>query len=129
MNLIKYAYNFSNQYNVAKTNNNYTTTPNIPKLNESIEDLKIEKRIKLFIKYFDILSPESKLNVINKIKSYSNENLTFDKDLQYFINQIDEKFNWNILGSFINSIKYKNFIIFIESLYRQSIFIRINNEF
>jgi hypothetical protein len=126
MDLIKYAYNFSYQVNMSKTNNNYTTTPN---LNETIEDLKIEKRIKLFIKYFDILSSESKFNVINKIKIYSNENLTFDKDLQYFINQIDEKFNWNILGSFINSIKYKNFIIFIESLYRQSIFIRINNDF
>jgi hypothetical protein len=126
MDLIKYAYNFSYQVNMSKTNNNYTTKPN---LNETIEDLKIEKRIKLFIKYFDILSSESKFNVINKIKIYSNENLTFDKDLQYFINQIDEKFNWNILGSFINSIKYKNFIIFIESLYRQSIFIRINNDF
>ena len=54
MDLIKYAYNFNYQYNMAKTNNNYTNTSITPKLNESIEDLKIEKRIKLFIKYFDI---------------------------------------------------------------------------
>jgi hypothetical protein len=126
MDLFNFTDSFINKFKIPEPQKNFTYEL---KIKNPPEDLKIEKRIKLFIKYFDILSPDSKLIVINKIKNYSNENLTFDKDLQFFINQIDEKFNWNILGSFINNIKYKNFILFIESLYRQSIFIRINNEF
>jgi hypothetical protein len=126
MDLFNFTNSFINKFKIQEPQKNFTYEL---KIKNPPEDLKIEKRIKLFIKYFDILSADSKLIVINKIKNYSNENLTFDKDLQFFINQIDEKFNWNILGSFINNIKYKNFILFIESLYRQSIFIRINNEF
>jgi hypothetical protein len=126
MNYIKCAYNFSYQYNVQKENNSYNI---IQKLNNTTEDLKIEKRIKLLIKYLDILESSNRQLVIVKIKQYSYENLKFDPDLQYVISNIDDKFNWNLIISLINNIKYKNFILFIESLYRQSIFIRINNEF
>ena len=126
MDIIKCAYNFSYQYNVPKINNNYN---NVQKLNNTNEDLKIEKRIQLLIKYLDILERSAKQLVLVKIKQYSYDNLKFDPELQYLITNIDDKFNWNLIISLINNIKYKNFILFIESLYRQSIFIRINNEF
>jgi hypothetical protein len=126
MDNIKYAYNLSYQYNVQKVNNNYNF---FQKLNNITEDLKIPKRIQLLIKYLDILEPSTRQLVLVKIKQYSYENLKFDPDLQYVISNIDDKFNWNLIISLINNIKYKNFILFIESLYRQSIFIRINNDF
>jgi hypothetical protein len=126
MDIIKYAYNFSYQYTSQKTNSNYTL--NLKSNNQSNEDLKIEKRIKLFIKYFDILSLSTKKDVINKIKNFSYDHLNFDKELQHLISTIDETFNWNLMITLINDIKYKNFILFIESLYSQCIFIRINNQ-
>jgi hypothetical protein len=126
MDNIKYAYNLSYQYNVQKVNNNYNF---FQKLNNITEDLKIPKRIQLLIKYLDILEPSTRQLVLVKIKQYSYENLKFDPELQYVISNIDSKFNWNVIISLINNIKYKNFILFIESLYHQSIFIRINNHF
>ena len=124
MNYIKYAYNLSYQIKSPVTNNTYEAKL---KLNKPPEDLQIEKRIKLFIKYFDILSFETKKHVIERIKNYCDYHLNFDPELQYLISKIDETFNWNLLISLINDQKYKNFILFIESLYSQCIFIRINN--
>jgi len=125
MDIIKYAYNFTTyKYTSPKTNSNYTINL---KSNTPNDDLKLEKRIKLFIKYFDILALPTKKHVIERIKNFSYDNLKFDKDLQYLISTIDETFNWNLIISLINDIKYKNFILFIESLYSQCIFIRINN--
>jgi hypothetical protein len=126
MDIIKYAYNLTTfKYTSPKTNINYNINL---KLNDPNEDLKIEKRIKLFIKYFDILSPCAKKHVIERIKNYSYDHLKFDTELQYLISTIDETFNWNLVTSLINDIKYKNFILFIENLYSQCIFIRINNQ-
>ena len=76
----------------------------------------------------DILEPSTRQLVLVKIKQYSYENLKFDPELQYVISNIDDKFNWNLIISLINNIKYKNFLLFIESLYSQCIFIRINNQ-
>jgi hypothetical protein len=126
MDLFNFTNSFSYKFKTPEPHKNFTYEL---KIKNPPEDLKIEKRIKLFIKYFDILAPDTKLNVINKIKQYSYENLKFDPELQYVISNIDNNFNWNLIISLINNIKYKNFILFIESLYRQSIFIRINNEF
>jgi hypothetical protein len=126
MDIIKCAYNLSYQYTVPKINNSYN---NVQKLNNTNEDLKIEKRIQLLIKYLDILEASAKQLVLVKIKQYSYDNLKFDPELQYLITNIDDKFNWNLIISLINNIKYKNFILFIESLYHQSIYIRINNHF
>jgi len=118
------ASNFSYSFRAPVTNNIYEAKL---QLNTPIEDLQIEKRIKLFIKYFDILSLETKKHVIKRIKNYCDYHLNFDPELQYVISKIDETFNWNLLISLINDKKYKNFILFIESLYSQCIFIRINN--
>ena len=118
------ASNFSYSFRAPITNNVYEAKL---QLNTPSEDLKVEKRIKLFIKYFDILSLETKKHVIERIKNYCDHNLNFDPELQYLITKIDETFNWNLLISLINDQKYKNFILFIESLYSQCIFIRINN--
>ena len=71
----------------------------------------------------NLLIPDFPLQ-ISEFKFY---NLNFDPELQYLISKIDETFNWNLLISLINDQKYKNFILFIESLYSQCIFIRINN--
>jgi hypothetical protein len=124
MNYIKYAYNLSYQIKSPTTNNTYEAKL---KLNEPPEDLQLEKRIKLFIKYFDILSKQTKEHVLERIKTYSENNLKFDPELQYVITTIDINFNWELLISVMNNMKYKNFILFIESLYSQCIFIRINN--
>lgn len=126
MDIIKYAYNLTTyKYTSPKTNSDYTINlkSNIPN-----EDLKIEKRIKLFIKYFDILAPSTKKHVIERIQNFSYDYLKFDKELQYLISTIDESFNWYLLISLINDNKYRNFLLFIESLYSQCIFIRINNQ-
>jgi len=118
------ASNFTYSFRTPVSNNIYEAKL---QLNIPNEDLKVEKRIKLFIKYFDILSLETKKHVIERIKNYCDYHLNFDKELQYLIGTIDETFNWNLLITLINNVKYKNFILFIESLYSQCIFIRINN--
>jgi len=118
------ASNFSYSFRAPVSNNIYEAKL---QLNTPIEDLQIEKRIKLFIKYFDILSLETKKHVIERIKNYCDYHLNFDPELQQVMKTIDETFNWNLLISLINEMKYKNFILFIESLYSQCIFIRINN--
>ena len=100
--------------NYIKYINNYNYKD---QLKEPVEDLQIEKRIKLFIKYFDMLLFSTKQIIIKKIKDYSDKNINFDKELQYLISTIDESFNWNLMISLINNIKYKNFILFIENLY------------
>lgn len=126
MDLIKYAYNLTTyKYTSPKTNSDYTINL---RLNDPNEDLKVEKRIKLFIKYFDILALPTKKDVIEKIKNFSYDHLNFDKELQNLLSTIDETFNWYLMISLINDIKYKKFILFIESLYSQCIFIRINNQ-
>jgi len=68
MDLIKYAYNLTTfKYTSPKTNSDYIINL---KLNDPNEDLKVEKRIKLFIKYFDILALPTKKNVIERIKKF-----------------------------------------------------------
>ena len=104
------ASNFSYSFRAPVSNNIYEAKL---QLNTPIEDLQIEKRIKLFIKYFDILSLPTKKHVIERIKNFSYDHLNFDKELQYLINTIDETFNSYLMISLINDIKYKNFILFI----------------